>query len=1058
MNTNRFSIFILISIIYLVVNSREIFAQSSVVAGSIATSKTAYTVGSGNNRLIVVAVSDESAGTVGTVSSISWGGQALTLARGQTSGLPLRGEIWYLNEAGISAARGSCSYNFVVTWSTGPTAEVFSVFTLKDVDQTSPVSAVNSTQNNPTVSLALPSVAVVADDIVIYASISAANKTHTPSVGYTELSDQAIGATTALAVASKQIVSSGNETPSATWSGGANRVIIVGVVFNGVTATSVQTFYSLATGAWDLNTSWSFSADGSSGVVPVGVWPRRTDNVVIRTGHTITINATDDNKSCGISPDGLGRANVSSVGSPFAGSNLPMFYQTGDIQIKGTLSVTGIEMMTEGYTKILSGGAFTLTSSYVNLGFLEADAGSTLSAGDDFILAGNSSTIINTTSISNDDLIISFTDATLCGTGTTTLQLGSASTITYANGATVAQICTTFTVACTGVGCSGFPVVGTTTVLLGNVGPGGVGNSTNNKLWLRADDLTQANSTSVTSWADASGNVLTATNAVGSGSFPTFLTNSVNTILPSISFDGGDWLTLGTPASLDLIPQTNSWSFFAAFNVATNGFGTLFSKATATAGTRQYQYTVDSSNPNRFAAFMGGTFTNTGSPTATGSWIVGTGLTGASATGYNTFLNETADLSAAGVGTGTVTTTDVLVGARRVDAITTTSGFNLTGSIGEIALYNALVNTAQRIIIDNYLSAKYVTTLGANDLYTMDNAGNGNFDFEVAGIGQAADGTKHTDAKGSGMVRMWNPNGLGNSEFLIWGRDNSSATSSTTAVGTAVDGTVIKERLTRIWRVSESGGDVGTVSISFDFSGLGGSPLGSNMRLLIDRNGINGFADNDVTPVVGSSSGSIIVFSGINFQDGDRFTLGNSSLSTPLPVELISFNAKAQDKSVLLTWSTATEINNKDFTIERSLNSKDWSSIGSVNGAGNSTVRIDYRFTDEKPNQGISYYRLKQTDFDGAYKYSSVVSVDREKIDQLYAYPNPSTNSFTLVSDVEILPAQVRFINMLGITMPISITKKETETIVDPGDISAGIYFIQVASALGIKSIRVVRK
>jgi hypothetical protein len=1051
----RYSIFILTSFFFLAFNSSQIFAQASVV-GSIATSKTAYTVGAGNNRLIVVAVSQERT-PAGTVTGITWGGQALTLARAHSGAGGLQGEIWYLNEAGISAARGSCSYNFVVTWTAGPTNEAFTAFTLKDVDQTTPVAAVNSASTNNVAAQAPGIIAAGIDDIVIYASVSDNSRTHTAAAGYTELSDQAIGGTTSLAAAYKQITVAGNENPSAAWAVGNSRLITIGVVFNGVTATSVQTFYSLATGAWDLNTSWSFSADGSSGAVPVGVWPLRTDNVVIRTGHTITVNATDDNKSCGISPDGLGRANVSSVGSPFAGSNLPMFYQTGDIQIKGTLSVKGIEMMTEGYTKILSGGAFTLTSSYVNLGFLEADAGSTLSAGDDFILAGNSSTIINTTSISNDDLIISFTDATLCGTGTTTLQLGSASAITYANGATVAQICTTFTVACTGVGCSGFPVVGTTTVLLGNVGPGGVGNSTNNKLWLRADDLTQGNNTSVTSWADASGNALTATNAVGAGSFPTFLTNSVNTILPSISFDGGDWLTLGTPASLDLIPQTNSWSFFAAFNVAINGFGTLFSKATATAGTRQYQYTVDSTNPNRFAAFMGGTFTNTGSPTATGSWIVGTGLTGASATGYNTFLNETADLSAAGVGTGTVSTTDVLVGARRFDASTTTSGFNLTGSIGEIALYNALVNTAQRIIVDNYLSAKYATTLGANDLYTMDNAGNGNFDFEVAGIGQAADGTKHTDAKGPGMVRMWNPSNLGNSEFLIWGRDNSNAKSSTTAVGTAVDGTIIKERLTRIWRVSESGGDVGTVSISFDFSGLGGSPLGSNMRLLIDRNG-NGFADNDVTPVVGSSSGSIVVFSGINFQDGDRFTLGNNSLSTPLPVELISFNAKAQDKSVLLTWSTATEINNKDFTIERSLNSKDWSSIGSVNGAGNSTVRIDYRFTDEKPNQGISYYRLKQTDFDGAYKYSNVVSVDREKIDQLYAYPNPSTNSFTLVSDVEILPAQVRFINMLGISMPISITKKETETIVDPGDISAGIYFIQVASALGIKSIRVVRK
>lgn len=112
--------------------------------------------------------------------------------------------------------------------------------------------------------------------------------------------------------------------------------------------TSPRTFYSRATGAWESNTSWSFSSDGSTGAVGVGVFPRRSDNVVIRTGHNITINGVTDNGLCGLSPDNLSRTNV----GPFAASNLIMFYQTGDILINGTLTVTGIEMMVEGYTKI----------------------------------------------------------------------------------------------------------------------------------------------------------------------------------------------------------------------------------------------------------------------------------------------------------------------------------------------------------------------------------------------------------------------------------------------------------------------------------------------------------------------------------------------------------------------------------------------------------------------------------------------------------------------------------------------------------------------------------
>jgi hypothetical protein len=76
-------------------------------------------------------------------------------------------------------------------------------------------------------------------------------------------------------------------------------------------AFGVITYYSrnaTSGGAWDSNTSWTLNADGSGGPLASGVWPRRHDNVVILTGHTITINAIDDNKTCGISPDDLGQS------------------------------------------------------------------------------------------------------------------------------------------------------------------------------------------------------------------------------------------------------------------------------------------------------------------------------------------------------------------------------------------------------------------------------------------------------------------------------------------------------------------------------------------------------------------------------------------------------------------------------------------------------------------------------------------------------------------------------------------------------------------------------
>jgi hypothetical protein len=343
----------------------------------------------------------------------------------------------------------------------------------------------------------------------------------------------------------------------------------------------------------------------------------------------------------------------------------------------------------------------------------------------------------------------------------------------------------------------------------------------------------------------------------------------------------------------------------------------------------------------------------------------------------------------------------------------------------------------------------------------MDNSGNGNYDFEVAGIGQAADGTKQIDSKGTGMVRMWNPNNLGNSEFLIWGRDNSSATSGTSSVGTSVDGTVIKERLTRIWRVSETGGDVGTVSISFDYSSLlaTGSPLGSNLRLLIDRDG-DGFADNDVTPVAGSSSGNIVVFSGVDFQDGDRFTLGNTSLSTPLPIELLTFNASVRHEFVLLDWSTATELNNDFFTIERmSEGDEKFNALSTIKGAGTKSTESNYEWIDKNPLASISYYRLKQTDFDGKYTYSDVRVIENNSTNSRFSvYPNPiAGNKFTL--EMNRLPSNTEvplaIVNMQGAIVHQANYRSDTggnlKTIVEMNSVPSGIYMVVINAATGLR-------
>jgi len=574
---------------------------------------------------------------------------------------------------------------------------------------------------------------------------------------------------------------------------------------------------------------------------------------------------------------------------------------------------------------------------------------------------------------------------------------------------------------------------------------------------LRSSDLALANGASVTSWPDASGNVLTATattTPLSSANQPTFLTANVNTIIPGVNFRGTDLLTLGTPASLDFVPQTNPWTFIAAGNVGTGASGTYISKATN--GARQYQFTVDSSTPNRFGTFAGGTF-NVGTQTATGSWKIPVAtITTVAATGVNTFINGTADLTNQGVGTTTAPApTDVLLGARR-DLSNTDSGFRLTGVLGEVIMYNVVLSTAQRNLVENYLSAKYAITSLATELYTMDDPANGHYDFDVAGIAQIASGGNHKDAKGSGIVRMWNPSDLGDGEFLMWGRDNSVLSSSQI---TDVDGTIIKERLVRVWRVSESAGDVGTVNVSFDLSTLPGPFVGSNLRLLISRSDAL-FATNDVAPITGTYAGGTLTFTGVNFQTGDRFTVGNTDNTKSLPIGLLKFTARPAGGTVILEWTTATEQGNDFFTVERSEDGEHWGAVIDIKGAGNSTTQLNYNTVDKKPFKGVSYYRIKQTDLNKDHAYSGIVKVtlSGEFQYELTVYPNPTTGLFNLDVGFEVGADQVRMFDAMGKQVTIDVKSSGNLAVIDPGQIASGIYFIQVTNGFLKKSIRVVKQ
>ncbi|MFN3556063.1 MAG: LamG-like jellyroll fold domain-containing protein [Bacteroidales bacterium] len=124
------------------------------------------------------------------------------------------------------------------------------------------------------------------------------------------------------------------------------------------------------------------------------------------------------------------------------------------------------------------------------------------------------------------------------------------------------------------------------------------------------------------------------------------------------------------------------------------------------------------------------------------------------------------------------------------------------------------------------------------------------------------------------------------------------------------------------------------------------------------------------------------------------FTFGsdqNSQQNNPLPVELLSFSATVEGKAVRVQWITASELNNDFFTVERSSDGVVFEPIGFVAGSGTTSERRHYSLVDEQPLTGISYYRLRQTDFDGTSVVSAMVAVQiRQDVQALMqVFPNP---------------------------------------------------------------------
>jgi len=217
-----------------------------------------------------------------------------------------------------------------------------------------------------------------------------------------------------------------------------------------------------------------------------------------------------------------------------------------------------------------------------------------------------------------------------------------------------------------------------------------------------------------------------------------------------------------------------------------------------------------------------------------------------------------------------------------------------------------------------------------------------------------------------------------------------------------------------------------------------------------------GIADGHATTLLTNSVCTITPLSNFvgGISDGyseNRFTNLACDL-TPLPIELLFFRARCtngnRNKKVTITWTTGTETNNSYFTIEQSTDGITYKIIGTVNGAGNSNQTLYYSFVDTEPVTGsVSYYRLKQTDFNGTYQYSPVVQVtcieDKNAQSEIFIYPNPNNGHFIIegaAADDNLFITDLLGREILNKKIP------SIKTEVDVSHLADGLYFIRIKS------------
>jgi len=333
-------------------------------------------------------------------------------------------------------------------------------------------------------------------------------------------------------------------------------------------------------------------------------------------------------------------------------------------------------------------------------------------------------------------------------------------------------------------------------------------------------------------------------------------------------------------------------------------------------------------------------------------------------------------------------------------------------------------------------SAMATSPIGSNASHVdgpIRRSGTGNFRFVTGDNGQYA------------PVEILPTGTFGTFEVQYFNSAYSSAT---------VDVTLARVSACEYWDISRPGaGDPVNITMTWDDIRSCGI---DNTSFLSVAHFTGGMWTNMLATVMGGPSSGTISVSGVS--SFSPFTLASTSaMFNPLPIELLYFDARPNGKVVNLHWATATEQNNDYFSIERSRDGLKFEEILRTPGAGNSSERKDYSEVDTRPLSGLSYYRLRQTDFNGESTVSQIVAVqmDGEGKD-IKVFPNPADDFFFVETGTDPSNLRIRLLNHIGQTVPLAPQVQAGRLAYNVRSLPAGVYYIEVQQDNSVQSHKVI--